>query len=222
MSDQNSSPKRRRGFALLALSSIVVVAGLTFAFEPKVFHWLRNQIDPTYQIPAEYQTLEDNDSPLKPRSNPNPDLTVDETGLSKAIAVVRTNKGIFRFRFYSLEAPNTVRRLVELVSEGFYDGLTFHRVEPDFVVQGGDPSGTGTGGSGQKLKAEFNEVPHVKGTLGMARSADPDSADSQFYIALKELPHLDGNQTVFGLVFEGLDIVEGLEVGDRIEQIFIE
>src|SRR5690606_13558453 len=105
-------------------------------------------------------------------------------GLSRAVAAIRTEHGVIRFRFYSEDAPNTVKRIVELINQGFYDGLKFHRVIPGFVVQGGDPQGIGVGGSGQNLKAEFNQRKHVEGTVAMARAADPDSADSQFYIAL--------------------------------------
>ncbi len=114
------------------------------------------------------------------------------------------------------KAPATVKRISELVSERFYDGLTFHRVIPNFVAQGGDPTGTGRGGSGKNIKAEFNDLKHVKGSVAMARSSDPNSADSQFYIALNSLPHLDKNYTVFGKVVEGIDLVDKIRRGDKI------
>lgn len=151
-----------------------------------------------------------------------PDLTADATGLSRATVTVTTSKGVIRYRFYPADAPKTVYRMIELIRGKFYDGLTFHRVVPGFVVQGGDPAGNGTGGSGQRLKAEFNSRKHVEGTLAMARAADPDSADSQFYIALGPQPHLDGAYTVFGQVVEGMDVVRRLVPGDQITSITVE
>ena len=126
------------------------------------------------------------------------------------------------FKFYPTKAPNTVNRIVELIKSGFYDGLTFHRVVPNFVAQGGDPTGTGTGGSGKKLKAEFNDIQHIRGTVAMARASEPDSADSQFYLALTTLPHLDGNYTVFGQVVEGLELLDKIKVGDKMLSVVVE
>lgn len=144
-------------------------------------------------------------------------LEVDGKGLSKASITIKTVQGNIIFKLYPNQAPITVARIIELANEGFYDGLTFHRVVPGFVVQGGDPNGDGTGGTGKKLKAEFSNLQHVKGTVAMARAAgDEDSADSQFYIALNTLPHLDGSYTVFGQVTEGLDVVEKIQKGDKI------
>jgi cyclophilin family peptidyl-prolyl cis-trans isomerase len=151
-----------------------------------------------------------------------PDLEVDTaSGLSHATVTITTDKGKIKFKFYSKDAPNTVARFVELIQKGFYNGLTFHRVE-DWVIQGGDPTGTGTGGSGQRLKAEFNGRKHKEGTLGMARSADPDSADSQFYIVFATQPHLDGNYTVFGQVTEGMDVAHKIQRGDKMTSVTIE
>lgn len=144
-------------------------------------------------------------------------LKVDGKGLSKAFITIKTVHGNIVFKLYPKQAPITVARIVELTTDGFYNGLTFHRVVPGFVVQGGDPDGNGTGGSGKKLKAEFNDLQHVKGTVAMARSAgDKNSADSQFYIAMSTLPHLDGDYTIFGQVVEGLGLVEKIQQGDKI------
>jgi cyclophilin family peptidyl-prolyl cis-trans isomerase len=112
--------------------------------------------------------------------------------------------------------------MVELINQGFYNGLAFHRVEPDFVIQGGDPLGSGMGGSGTKLKAEFNTRKHVEGTVAMARARDPDSADSQFYISLGTHPHLDRNYTVFGQVIEGIDVARKIRVGDKMTSVVIQ
>ncbi len=112
-------------------------------------------------------------------------------------------------------APKHVARIKELVRKGFYDGLTFHRVIRDFMAQGGDPSGNGTGGSGQNIPAEFSKEPHVRGTLSMARSSSPNSADSQFFICFKETPFLDGQYTVWGKVSQGMEFVDRIKKGDE-------
>lgn len=112
-------------------------------------------------------------------------------------------------------APKHVARIKELVREGFYDGLTFHRVIPGFMAQGGDPRGTGTGGSGTNIPAEFSDEPHVRGTLSMARSGHPDSADSQFFIVFAKAPHLDGQYTVWGKVTDGMKYVSKIKRGDE-------
>ncbi|MEE8517141.1 MAG: peptidylprolyl isomerase, partial [Alphaproteobacteria bacterium] len=111
-------------------------------------------------------------------------------------------------------APNHVARIKELTRQGFYDGIVFHRVIEGFMAQTGDPTGTGTGGSGQNIKAEFTNEPFKRGTLGMARSNDPDSADSQFFINFAETPFLDGKYTVWGEVIEGMEFVDQIERGE--------
>lgn len=153
-----------------------------------------------------------------------PDFTVDAQGLSKALVTLTTNKGVIKYRFYSGsgDAPKTSARMVELIKKGFYNGLTFHRVVPGFVVQGGDPQGTGMGGSGQKLQAEFNTRKHLLGTVAMARSSDPNSADSQFYISLGTHPHLDRQYTVFGQVVEGAEVSKQIQVGDKMLTVTVE
>ena len=159
---------------------------------------------------------------MLPSSNPTPDLTVDEAGLSKATVILTTSQGVIKFKFYPVDAPNTVKRIVELINQGFYNGLTWHRVAPGFVIQGGDPQGTGAGGSGQKLKAEFNDRRHIDGTVAMARGSDKDSADSQFYISLGTFPHLDHSYTVFGQVIEGMDAARKIHVGDKIVSMIVQ
>jgi cyclophilin family peptidyl-prolyl cis-trans isomerase len=148
--------------------------------------------------------------------------TTNEQGLSQATAVIQTTRGKITFKFYSKDAPNTSIREAELIQSGFYNGLTFHRVVPGFVVQGGDPTGNGTGGSGTKQKAEFNARKHIPGAVAMARSSDPNSADSQFYITLGTHPHLDGAYTVFGQVIEGMEVANQLQVGDRMTSFTLE
>lgn len=110
-------------------------------------------------------------------------------------------------------APNHVARIKELVREGFYDGVVFHRVIPGFMAQTGDPTGTGRGGSGQNLKAEFSKIPHVRGTVSMARAQHPDSADSQFFIVFAAAPHLNGQYTAWGQVVSGMEFVDNIKKG---------
>ena len=112
------------------------------------------------------------------------------------------------------KAPKHVARIKKLVREGFYDGLTFHRVIDGFMAQTGDPWGNGTGGSGTKLKAEFNDEPHVRGTVSMARAQDPDSADSQFFICFDDARFLDHQYTVWGKVVSGMEYVDKIKKGD--------
>ena len=123
--------------------------------------------------------------------------------------------------FYPQDAPKTVENFVTLAKKGFYNGLTFHRVVPDFVVQGGCPKGDGTGGPGYTIPAEFNSKKHLRGTVAMARSQHPDSAGSQFYICYGATPHLDRNYTVFGQVTSGMEHVDRIKQGDRMKTVEI-
>lgn len=111
-------------------------------------------------------------------------------------------------------APNTVKRIKELTRMHFYDNVPFHRVIEGFMAQTGDPTGTGMGGSGQNIKAEFNDLPHTRGAVSMARASDPDSADSQFFIVLADSPFLDGKYTVFGRVIAGMQYIDAIKKGD--------
>ena len=149
-------------------------------------------------------------------------LQTDENGLSNAVVTIQTTRGTIKYKFYSKDAPNTVRRIAELIQKGFYNDVIFHRVVPGFVIQGGDPTGTGTGGSGLKLKAEFNSRKHVLGTVSMARAMDPNSADSQFFIMLGSHTHLDGQYTAFGQVIEGQDVVNQIKQGDRMVKVTLD
>ena len=134
-------------------------------------------------------------------------------------AVLDTARGVLIIELFPQVAPKTVARFTELVKKGFYDGLTFYRVLPKFLVQTGDPLADGTGGSGQIIPAEFNEKKHVAGTVGMASKQDPDSADSQFYITLEPQPLLDGKYTVFGQVIEGLEILPKIQPRDTVRKL---
>ena len=137
--------------------------------------------------------------------------------MSEQRAIIHTNLGDITLKFFPEVAPNHVNNFIELAKKGFYNSTTFHRVIPGFVIQGGDPNSKnpdrskhGMGGPGYQLKAEFNKKPHRRGTLSMARSGHPDSAGSQFFICVADVPSLDGQYTVFG------EVTKGMEVADKI------
>lgn len=139
-------------------------------------------------------------------------------------ATIETGKGTIKFELYEDLAPITAANFIELAGKQFYDGLKFHRVEPGFVIQGGCPYGTGTGGSGKNIPLEVS--PNLKhgaaGAVAMARSSDPNSASSQFYITLGAASFLDNNYAVFGRVTEGLDVVQQIRVGDVMNRVTID
>ena len=149
----------------------------------------------------------------------------------KQTAVITLEKGgEIRIEFYPEDAPKTVENFVTLAKKGFYDGTTFHRVEPGFVAQGGDPKSKtlpaghpeiGTGDPGYKIKAEFNKQKHLRGAVAMARSQNPDSAGSQFYICFQPAPFLDGQYTVFGRVVSGMEVVDKIQKGDKMKSVKI-
>ena len=131
------------------------------------------------------------------------------------ILILETTQGTVKIEMRPDLAPNHVARIKELVREGFYDGIVFHRVIEGFMAQTGCPQGTGMGGSGKKLKAEFNAEPHVRGTASMARAANPDSGDSQFFICFDDARFLDKQYTVWGKVIEGMENVDKIKRGDE-------
>jgi len=140
----------------------------------------------------------------------------------KQTAVITLENGNeIRLEFFPQDAPKTVENFVTLARKGFYNGLTFHRVVPGFVVQGGCPKGTGTGGPGYTVPAEFNTNKHVRGSLAMARSQHPDSAGSQLYITYGPQPHLDNSYTVFGKVTSGMEHVDRIRQGDKMTSVTI-
>ena len=130
------------------------------------------------------------------------------------VTITMEDGGVIKAELYPEVAPNTVRNFVSLVSDGFYNGVIFHRVIPGFMIQGGDPNGTGMGGPGYHIAGEFamngfrNELRHTRGVLSMARAMDPDSAGSQFFIMVDDAPHLDGQYASFGMVIEGMDVCD--------------
>jgi peptidylprolyl isomerase len=131
--------------------------------------------------------------------------------------VLETTQGRIVIELRADLAPNHVARIKELASQGFYDGVVFHRVIDGFMAQTGDPTGTGRGGSGKNLKAEFSQAPHERGTVSMARANHPDSADSQFFICFDDARFLDGKYTVWGRVTEGMENVDKIKRGEPVK-----
>ena len=130
------------------------------------------------------------------------------------VTIEMENGGVMKVELYPETAPNTVANFISLVEKGFYNGTIFHRVIPGFMIQGGDPEGTGMGGPGYRIKGEFtanrfqNDLKHTKGVISMARSGHPDSAGSQFFIMVDDAPHLDGQYASFGKVIEGIEVAD--------------
>ncbi len=133
-------------------------------------------------------------------------------------AIIETDKGDIVLELFENDAPNTVANFVKLINKGYYNGLTFHRVIPNFMIQGGCPVGNGTGGPGYTIKCEINPRKHLTGTLSMAH-AGKDTGGSQFFITHSPQPHLDGVHTVFGQVIEGMDVVNAIRQGDVMKQV---
>jgi len=134
--------------------------------------------------------------------------------MNPIVTIEMEDGGIVKAELYPDIAPNTVNNFISLIQKGFYDGLIFHRVIPGFMIQGGDPEGTGVGGPGYEIRGEFtsngfpNDLTHTRGVLSMARTQDPDSAGSQFFIITEDSPHLDGEYASFGKVIEGMEVVD--------------
>ena len=151
--------------------------------------------------------------PAEPKKGSKPVKQTAEITMEKG--------GVIVIEFYPADAPKTVENFVKLAKKGFYNGVTFHRREENFVIQGGDPKGNGTGGPGYTIPAEFNKQKHVRGAVAMARTQDPNSAGSQFYICLAPANFLDGQYTVFGIVTKGMDVVDKVKVGDKMKTVNI-
>ncbi|MBE7026320.1 MAG: peptidylprolyl isomerase [Ruminococcaceae bacterium] len=143
--------------------------------------------------------------------------------MANTVIMFETEKGNIKAELYPEIAPITVKNFVKLVEGGFYDGLTFHRIINGFMIQGGDPWGNGMGGSDEKIKGEFlangvkNDLKHTRGVLSMARSMDPNSASSQFFIMHADAPHLDGQYAAFGKVIEGIEVVDAIVKSAKVE-----
>ncbi|HEV2054875.1 MAG TPA: peptidylprolyl isomerase [Methylomirabilota bacterium] len=155
-------------------------------------------------------------TPPAPKEAPKGGTKVKQTA-----TITMEKGGVIAIEFFPEDAPKTVENFVTLAKKGYYDGVTFHRVEPNFVVQGGDPKGDGTGGPGYTIKDEFNKQKHVRGVVAMARTQAPNSAGSQFYFTLAPAHFLDGQYTVFGRVTSGMEVVDKIKVGDKMKSVKI-
>ncbi len=153
--------------------------------------------------------------------NKPPDMQIDPNKTYRVVML--TNRGVMELELYPEHAPKTVNNFVFLIREGYYDGVTFHRVIDDFVIQGGDPTGTGRGGPGYKFEDELagNPLKHERGVISMA-NAGPHTNGSQFFITHSPQPHLDGKHTVFGKVVQGLDVIDAVRQGDKMEKLTVE
>jgi peptidyl-prolyl cis-trans isomerase B (cyclophilin B) len=152
--------------------------------------------------------------------NKPPEMKIDPK--KKYTVSINTSRGLMQLEMYPEHAPKTVNNFVFLAKEGFYDGVSFHRVIQDFVIQGGDPTATGRGGPGYKFEDECagNPLKHERGVISMANSG-PNTNGSQFFITHSPQPHLNGKHTVFGKVIEGLDVLDSIEQGDKMEEVHI-
>jgi len=142
-----------------------------------------------------------------------PAMTIDPT--KKYTAAIDTTEGVITVELDPTIAPQHVNSFVFLAREGFYNGVIFHRVIPGFMIQGGDPTGTGTGGPGYRVKAEFNKKKHTRGVISAARSSDPNSAGSQFFLMHADSPHLDGQYSAFGQAVSGLEVIDKIAKAPR-------
>jgi len=156
----------------------------------------------------------------QPKSYNSPiPMTIDVN--KKYTALIKTAKGDLVLDLYPQDAPVTVNNFVTLARKGFYNGLTFHRILPGFMVQGGDPQGNGLGGPGYTISDEINQRKHITGALSMAKTAQPNTGGSQFFICFAPQPHLDGIHTVFGQLTQGMDVLKQLVIGDKMNEVVI-
>ncbi len=211
---------------LIGLGSLIILACGSFFAEPTPVPPTRQVIQPDSPI-SEAEVNGVASLPPQQRADfysSKPNVTIDTSRNYRA--TIRTSKGDIVVNLDATAAPEHVNNFIFLSREGFYNGLTFHRVEPNFVIQGGDPLGQGNGGPGYTVPGEF-ELTHIEGAIAMARLPDqinPNraSSGSQFYITLEPTPFLDGQYSVFGQVESGMDVVRAIRIGDVIETVVIE
>jgi cyclophilin family peptidyl-prolyl cis-trans isomerase/cbb3-type cytochrome oxidase subunit 3 len=197
---------------------IVVILVIAYFFLPKKVQDPDNQAKAATNEPNNNQTINSNkESQMGKYSFPG---TLEASKISNKKAIITTNKGVIEFELLADAAPETVSNFVYLAENNFYDGLTFHRVVPNFVIQGGDPNGTGTGGPGYKFEDEKVIGEYKAGTVAMANSG-PDTNGSQFFICLEDLPSLPKNYSLFGQVTSGMDVVQKIAVGDKMTTVKI-
>ncbi|WP_239616257.1 peptidylprolyl isomerase [Cohnella mopanensis] len=205
--------KKRLAFSLLTLVALLLIVTGCGAKEKA-----RNSTDPTASTGAAASTPTPTPSPSpspspSPTEEASPMNGVDTSGDNPIVTIEMDSGKIIKVELYPKVAPNTVNNFISLVKKGFYDGTIFHRIIPGFMIQGGDPDGTGMGGPDYSIAGEFtqngfeNNLKHTAGVLSMARAQNPDSAGSQFFLMVADAPHLDGAYAAFGKVTEGMDVV---------------
>lgn len=200
----------------LALVLIIIGGLIAFIFRPnRKQENVINQTENIMNIPTSINNKKSN----KKTYSEFPGV-LPEGKIANKKAVIETNKGVIEFELLNEEAPKTVSNFVFLSEDGFYDGLTFHRVEPGFVIQGGDPNGNGTGGPGYKFEDEKVTRKYDKGIVAMANSG-PNTNGSQFFIMLEDTPQLPPDYTIFGKVLKGQDVVDSIQVGDVMNKVTI-
>lgn len=225
----NKHMNQKTKLLIIIIAAAFLVGGYYFMTNINISENLADDNHPVASAPV---------APIIPVEPVSPIVNNNEPVKKNSIAVIETNKGIIKAELYLEDAPKTAQNFIDLTDKKFYDGLKFHRVEPNFVIQGGDPKGDGTGGSGVNIPLEIkcadgvaNEgktvtcpvaLQHKDGALAMARSGDPNSASSQFYITNGPQSFLDGNYAVFGYVTEGMDVVRKIQAGDVMQKVYIE
>jgi len=197
---------------------IVAVLALAYFFIPKKAQGPKKNVEVAASDPNQNININSNkESQMGKYSFPG---TLDSSKIDNKKAVITTNKGVIEFELLADVAPKTVSNFVYLTENNFYDGLTFHRVVPGFVIQGGDPNGTGTGGPGYKFEDEKVIGEYKAGSVAMANSG-PNTNGSQFFICLEDLPTLPKSYSLFGQVTSGMDVVSKIAVGDKMTEVKI-
>lgn len=210
---EDAARRQRRNRLVVSTVSVIIVVVAAGFLVPAIIGSAKK----TAKAPSSPSPSASTQPTIAPSTNPQ------EATVNKKIMTIQTDKGTITLELYPDKAPKTVAQISTLVGRGFYNGLTFHRVEPGFVAQGGDPKGDGTGGSDlANIPFEQNDLKHDKGVIAMARSQDKNSANSQFYITLADAHFLDGNYVVFGKVTSGQDVVEKIQKGDKMNQVAIQ
>ena len=208
----------------LLLASCILLVGCKKESEPKTTQLSESTSAPPSEVKEE-ATAPETTEPSESEEAVVPSEEVEEVAPAEdveQVVVLETTQGKIVIELYPDFAPGTVANFKKLIRKKFYDGVIFHRYIEDFIIQGGDPSGDGTGGPGYTIQDEFNERKHVTGTVAMAKTAAPNSAGSQFYICLAPAPHLNGGYTVFGQVIQGMDNVFKLRKGDKMTKVTLE
>lgn len=209
----SAASQKKKLWAWAAIITLVIFVLSTFAFSLIYAPSMPQNSSTQYSSSSTKTSPPQQTVPSKPGNIVTPDLPK---------AIIETDKGKITLALFAKDAPLTVRNFENLINAGFYNGLSFHRIVKDFVAQGGDPQGDGTGGPGYSIPDELvgNPNRHVRGAVSMALSG-PNTGGSQFFIVYQPQPHLDGRHTVFGQVVEGMDVVDKLTQGDKMNKVYM-